>query len=172
MEAKNTSSNDTWTKLLFAQLNRALELGRFMHAMVIDYDQMTLQSTILRNRNGSIRLFSGVFMTSMRSSAAPFSLGFYGADWSCVSQMSLVTHRGTRPSVLAYLSIIDYLCERGELNNDLQRYIESVGKQGKNVEKAAAAEGYAEFKLRAAKDLPYDLSLEVLNDIAHGTKAA
>jgi hypothetical protein len=155
--------DDSRTKLLFAQLNRALQLGDFIRDLNVDYSRLKLNSTIIRNdKTGALRMFSGVFFTGSYSSAAPFCIGFYGGEKSHINNMALPTHRGVQSLILSYLSFIDYLCDMSELKGPLQRYNDHITLYGKNEARTRYAAEYPAFKIRAAKDLPYDLSLEFL----------
>jgi|GEM_PF-6826034 len=163
-------SKESRAKLLFASMWSALSLGEIMRHTRIDYDHFGFHGGAVRTSQGNIRLYSGVFYASgAMSSAAPFSIAFFNGQREDTNlyQMSLPFHRGnSRASVLTYLSILDFLADTGEITHTVEEYIARLTDGGRYTTRTQYAAEYSEFKAKAIKSLPYDLSLEFLGEQA------
>lgn len=122
---------------------------------------------------GRLTMFAGCLLIGPRMSLLPFAVSFSDRDAVATAMLgSFAFHDGRlQCRVTAFLSVIDFLIETGELplgalEEHMSRIWACKGAPYKGEERKAICDGYADFCIRAAKDLPYDLSLEVLGQAA------
>lgn len=164
--------DDTRAKLLYAQLDRLIDLSTIIKDFCPNYDNAKLCSSVITD-NGKMVLFSGVFVVGGRLTVLPFSLAFYSREERALetgpSTLVIVDGRSNpaaraRAKVLAFLSIIDYMIDTGLLDRTLGDIIGRVTAGGKLDFRARVCDEYADFKASAIKALPYDLSPEFLGE--------
>src|SRR6266702_33874 len=137
-----------------------------------DYDKIRC----VRNTNreeGRLVMFSGCFVIGRSKALLPFAVSFSDRDGFAAAMLGSFAFGDSRPPsrITAFLSVIDFLVETGELplgalEEHTERACGGKGAAHKSGERKAVCDAYAEFSVRAAKDLPYDLSLEVLGQAA------
>lgn len=114
-----------------------------------------------------LAMFSGAFIIGATTAVVPFSLAVSlrnGIPSSGLSQFAFFDCR-LDSKLTAYLSVLDYLEAIGEFPPG-SRAAHSERVLGKRQgDRAYVLRDYPAFCERAAKDLPYDLSLEVLRRI-------
>lgn len=115
-------------------------------------------------------LFSGVIFTEdWQKVFCSFSILFKGRDWEMTASsadFALSMFFGLQSRTLAFFAVIDYLERTGRIpEGSLGRHKEIVERNAKRPERVSAVKEYNDFRARAAKDMPYDLSLEVLEMI-------
>lgn len=162
------------TTLLFAKLARSINtIPNFKP----NFDNVNLVSNVT-NLDGKLAMFGGAFRTPNGWLVFPFtvtfSTGMQGDQVSGLWQLSLAAkpHRDGR--VWAFLSVIDYLIDTGLLpKRARENHKERISKGGSLTGVVEALAEYDDFCERAAKDLPYDMSLEVLSHLKYNdTEAA
>ncbi|KVG38157.1 hypothetical protein WL29_08145 [Burkholderia ubonensis] len=134
-------------------------------------ENFTFRSSAVRSEDGGkLVLFSGAF-TDGDFAILPFAIAFsssrhYG-QVSGLRQLALSRNLPHREYVWAFLSIIEYLEDAAELpRGALVSAVNRVTQGGARHDRVAMCDEYEAFCIRAAKDLPYDLSLEVLGEAA------
>jgi len=117
-----------------------------------------------------VTAFSGVFAKGLDYTTLPFIISFSqraGVPISSIGQFAIGCRVGMRERVLAFLSVIDYLELCGDLpDGSLEGHVCRLTHGGKLTERALAVSEYQDFCTRAARDLPYDDSLIVMNEMA------
>ncbi|KWB50411.1 hypothetical protein WL36_05750 [Burkholderia ubonensis] len=157
-------------KLLAAKLLRINESVSSFNAKIRP-ENFTFRSSAVRSEDGGkLVLFSGAF-TDGDFAILPFAIAFsssrhYG-QVSGLRQLALSRNLPHREYVWAFLSIIEYLEDVAELpRGALVSAVNRVTQGGARHDRVAMCDEYEAFCIRAAKDLPYDLSLEVLGEAA------
>lgn len=149
---------------LFAKLHRTINtIKNFRPA----FDSNRLVSNVTRSTGGKMIMFNGAFKASngwlVFPFAVTFSTGVTGNQVSGRNQLAIAAHTRQDDRVWALLSIIDYLVAADLLpEGSLSEHIERISSGGELNLLADSCARYGDFCTRAAKDLPYDLSLEVL----------
>ncbi|MFA8389734.1 hypothetical protein ACEPUD_06350 [Burkholderia ubonensis] len=163
-------------KILTVKLFRLNESASDLN-IKIRPENFTLRSSAVHAVDGSkLVSFSGVF-TDGDFTTLPFAIAFSTRQrFGQVSSLQQFALSGRFPHcerVWAFLSVIEYLEDVGELpRGALDSATNRITRGGARPDRVALCDEYAAFCMRAAKDLPYDLSLEVLNHLAYGEKAA
>lgn len=115
-----------------------------------------------------LALFAGCFIVGRGTVTLPFSMALSvrnGMPQSCLAQFSYFDTR-IETKITAFLSVLDFLEAIGDL--PLGARVQHMERLLSNCPGArkAVVDDYPAFCERAAKDLPYDLSLEVLGRLA------
>ncbi|TDN69092.1 hypothetical protein [Paraburkholderia sp. BL10I2N1] len=155
------------SSLLAAQFFR-LAADDGINKLDLDTSSFEFVPTATR-RSSSLVAFSGFFING-RVTTIPFVISFSKTSKTSASMRAMPMQftasciGSQRSRLLAMLSVIDYLERDGELPpaDGLVEHISYLTKGGVLTDRAAICKEYPAFRERAAKDLPYDLSLEVL----------
>ena len=155
------------SQFLFAKLFRTL---RTIEGFKPDFESTRILPPIQRD-SGRVVMFSAAFILPSGRLILPFSMTFSrgsnGVPVSGMFQMAIAAKTGHKERVFAFLSVNDYLAAIGELPvHSVKEHIKRITKSGELAERVAYCDKYPTFCERAAKDLPYDLSLEILEEIA------
>uniref|UniRef100_E1T7E8 Uncharacterized protein n=1 Tax=Burkholderia sp. (strain CCGE1003) TaxID=640512 RepID=E1T7E8_BURSG len=116
----------------------------------------------------AVALFSGCFIIGTETVALPFSMAFSGRNRRPISSLAQFSYFDARLEVriLAYLSVLDFLEDIGELpDGSRAEHMRRILSKRPGARREVC-DGYPAFCERAAKDLPYDLSLELLGEAA------
>lgn len=121
--------------------------------------------------------FAATFRDATASTVLPVILSFTpnatGKLSAALGQLAIGCRVSLRERILAFLSIISYLEDVDEMpNGSLRAHIQRITAGGALKDRVAIADEYPQFCERAAKDLPYDTSLEVLAYLKYGDMAA
>lgn len=121
--------------------------------------------------DGKISMFSSCFIPPNKPAIFPIAMTFIeyvrGNPVSNLHMFSVAAKTSQAERVWAFLSVIDHLVAIGVLpEGSREEHINRLTFCGGHAERTACCERYADFCTRAAKDLPYDLSLEVLGQAA------
>jgi len=113
-------------------------------------------------------LFAGCFIVGEGTVTLPFSMALSirnGTPASSLAQFSYFDAR-IESRITAFLSVLDFLEATGDVPNGARvQHMERLLSNRPGARKAVV-DDYPAFCERAAKDLPYDLSLEVLCGLA------
>ncbi|WP_025599578.1 hypothetical protein [Burkholderia sp. WSM2230] len=127
-----------------------------------DFEKIRFAAEVHR-ANGKVVLFSGCFLIGADTVAMPFSIAFSGRDGQRLSSLAQFAFFDARPDarILAFLSVIDFLEETGELPLGSLR-VHTARIIGKNPgRRKDLCDGYPKLCERSAKDLPYDTEQEL-----------
>jgi len=154
-------------RLLFAQLIRIREGSGTSDG--IDPLGVRLQYC-KRDLNRDHFMFSGAFFVDdWRKVMFPFTLFFRNLDGQLTASnatFAISLYCNLRCRTLAYFAVLDFLERCGYIpNGSFRRHKEVIEHNGKHQVRQQAAKEYADFRSLAAKELPYDLSLQVLEMI-------
>jgi hypothetical protein len=166
-------NKDLATTFLFAKLSRSINT---IPDFKPNFDNVNLVSNVT-NLEGKLAMFSGAFLTPNGWLGFPFTItfstGLRGDQVSSLWQLALAAKVQRVERVWAFMSVIDYLIDTGLLSmRARERHKERISKGGLLTGVAEAIAEYDDFCERAAKDLPYDASLEVLAHLKYGDLAA
>ncbi|HKR39830.1 MAG TPA: hypothetical protein VJU59_09145 [Paraburkholderia sp.] len=162
------------SSLLAAQLIRLSESGKTQQ---INPSDLEFIANVCR-RNSRPISFSGVFINGSGLSIMPFNTAFSnslrGDNRASPFQTAIAGVFKARDRILGFLALIDYLETVGELPraDGLAEHIQYITKRGKMTERAMLVSEYPEFRTAAAKSLPYDDSVILLDYFAHEPAAA
>lgn len=168
-------SKETRGKLLFAQFNRLFEPVNRIKNFTPDFENTKLVESVIHTEDGRLLMFSGLFAAPGGINLLPFSLGFTlrGMDGVDTGIGSFAftpgkLHGGElkQASVMAYLSLLDYLVDTGRLNTPLNSIILLFTKNGSFAWRTHACNQYEPFKAAAMKALPYDMEMEFMEAAA------
>ncbi|RKT25472.1 hypothetical protein B0G69_1188 [Paraburkholderia sp. RAU2J] len=136
-----------------------------------NFDEIRIVSNFNR-RPGDPRcglvMYSGCFVVGAETVVLPFSIAFSGRNGRSTSSLAQFSYFDARLDVriLAFLSVLDFLEATGELPlGSLAAHTNRIVSKRPGCRKEIC-DSYPEFCERAAKDLPYDMSLEVLGAAA------
>lgn len=161
------------TTFLFAKLARSINtIPNFKP----NFDNVDLVSNVTK-LDGKLSMFSGAFRTPNGWMTFPFAMTFStdtrGDQVSGLWQLALASSARRNERVWAFLSFIDYLIDIGLLPQRAREdHKERIDRGGLKPDVTYAIAKYDDFCERAAKDLPYDVSLEVLAHLKYGDMAA
>ncbi|MGC2970453.1 hypothetical protein [Paraburkholderia aspalathi] len=155
---------DKAAAFLLAKLHRTVNT---INEFQPDFESVKLLSQVMRDEDGKLIMFSGSFKAQNGWLVFPFALSFAtgvrGYQVSGIRQHALAARTSHDERVWAFLSTIDYLVAIDLLHKgSVGEHVLRITRDGKLPGNAQSCAGYREFCKRAAKDLPYDLSLEVL----------
>ncbi|MEX3812142.1 hypothetical protein AB3X96_18070 [Paraburkholderia sp. BR13439] len=132
-----------------------------------DFNRIWMVSSVNRSipadQKSDIVMYSGCFMVGANTSLSPFSISFSLRNGLRKASLSQFAYHDGRPEIRirAFLSVLDFLESTGEL--PLGTVAEHKARiSGPSRSRQEACDGYHDFCQRAAKDLPYELSLEAL----------
>ncbi|MGQ7938489.1 hypothetical protein [Paraburkholderia sp. D1E] len=134
-----------------------------------DFENVKLLSQVMRDEGGKLVMFSGALKAVNGWLVFPFSLtlstGIRGNQVSGIRQHALAARTTHDERVLSFLSTIDYLVAVGLLpEGSVGEHVLRITRNGELAVNKESCAGYRAFCTRAAKDLPYDLSLEILGE--------
>lgn len=161
------------TTFLFAKLCRAINtIPNFKPC----FDNVQLVSNVT-SLDGKLSMVSGAFQMPNGWLTFPFAItfstGVQGSQVSGLWQLAIAAKPQRNERVWAFLSIIDYLIDIDMLpKRSREDHKERISKGGSLTGVADAIAEYDDFCERTAKDLPYDVSLEVLAHLKYGDMAA
>lgn len=162
------NSQDKAAALLLAKLNRTVNtIAEFQP----DFDKVKLLSQVMHDEDGKLLMFSGSFKAQNGWLVFPFALtfstGIRGNQVSGIRQHALAARTSHEERLWSLLSCIDYLVSIGLLpEGSVGEHVLRISKNGALPGVKESCARYREFCQRAAKDLPYDLSLEILGEAA------
>lgn len=159
-------NKDTATTFLFAKLCRAINT---IPNLKPRFDNVQLISSVV-DLDGKLAMLSGTFKLPngwlVFQFAITFSTGVQGDQVSGLWQLAIAAKPQRNERVWAFLSVIDYLIDIGLLPTRSRKdHEERISKGGALTGVAGAIAEYEDFCARAAKDLPYALSLNTLAGI-------
>lgn len=162
------NAHDKAAAILLAKLTRTVNTILEFRP---DFDKVKLLSQVARDENGKLLMFSGSFKAQNGWLVFPFALtfstGIRGNQVSGLRQHALAAKTTHDERVWAFLSTIDYLVAVGLLpDGSVGEHVLRMTHNGKLTVNKESCAGYRDFCSRAAKDLPYDLSLELLAQAA------
>lgn len=153
---------------LFAKLCRAINTIPNLKPC---FDNVQFISSVT-NLDGKLAMLCGTFKLPngwlVFQFAITFSTSVQGDQVSGLWQLAIAAKPQRDERVWAFLSIIDYLIDIGLLPSRSRKYHEDrISKGGVLGGVAGSIAEYGDFCERAAKDLPYDLSLKALARIKY-----
>ncbi|KWA08766.1 hypothetical protein [Burkholderia territorii] len=156
-------------KLLIAQIAR---LSNASGANRQTVSASTLKLVTHRTDAHGLVWFSGCFLDGDHGAViCPFNLTLSKHEdklRSATFQFAISSIRGKESRLLAFYSMIEYLERSGALppERGLSYHVNRLTRNGTLGFRVALVEDYAQFRVRAAKDLPYDDSLIALDSFA------